>query len=626
MQRSVTSIALRRWHWSGIGCGQCQWQRGSSDSAHQNHQRIFTQSRILNTNTNTNTSIHQPTTPSFLTQTRSYTPLNQRQTRRMHSFCHNRVSAATASTTLCLSVAAQQRWISTTRANCDAAAPHTTHQPSKSQDATSDTQNPPSSSSHSPSPASLSSPFAFSNRDNDLSVPLPSLRYPIVLVHGYMGFDSLMTRPWNPRVPLLEYFGSVRQHLQESSGGRITVLTPVNPPTASIAARAKQLQMTLAIGQRGKMTERRVEQRKEDGTATVHHMQCEASDSGNGSGEASSSATTGSTKSADDEAQERMAVHEMSQSSSDNNHSRSSSRLSSFTSRLHIYPFRTGLRPGADGSGAAVLVDGKPVSISEYTGKFHLIAHSMGGLDCRYLISHLQPSDENRKGSKGNGCRVASLTTIGTPHRGSPFADHILDFIDVPFAFSPDPDVLQRAPTFHKFSRWVGGVLGLDVAGLSNLSTEAMKDFNARMKDHPHVVYQSYAGAKRFPVWNVWYTPSRIIRRFGEKHDHPIISNHGDGEPPIAWPNQDDPCAGGLLCPGGENDGLVSVGSARWGEFKGATSLDHLEQIGLGVWNKHLPLYRQIVFSLAEIEQQELDQERGTYTKLKQDQSTSPHQ
>src|SRR5262245_29941428 len=42
----------------------------------------------------------------------------------------------------------------------------------------------------------------------------------------------------------------------------------------------------------------------------------------------------------------------------------------------------------------------------------HLIAHSMGGLDSRYLITHL-----------GMAERVRSLTTIGTPHRGSPFAD-----------------------------------------------------------------------------------------------------------------------------------------------------------------------------------------------------------
>jgi len=42
----------------------------------------------------------------------------------------------------------------------------------------------------------------------------------------------------------------------------------------------------------------------------------------------------------------------------------------------------------------------------------HLIGHSMGGLDCRHMISRL-----------GMASRVLSLTTLGTPHRGTAFAD-----------------------------------------------------------------------------------------------------------------------------------------------------------------------------------------------------------
>src|SRR5262249_6462978 len=45
-------------------------------------------------------------------------------------------------------------------------------------------------------------------------------------------------------------------------------------------------------------------------------------------------------------------------------------------------------------------------------GPVHLIAHSMGGLDARYAISHLGLADH-----------VLTLTTLGTPHRGSAFAD-----------------------------------------------------------------------------------------------------------------------------------------------------------------------------------------------------------
>ncbi|KAG9293182.1 hypothetical protein G9A89_010519 [Geosiphon pyriformis] len=49
--------------------------------------------------------------------------------------------------------------------------------------------------------------------------------------------------------------------------------------------------------------------------------------------------------------------------------------------------------------------------------EINLLAHSMGGLDCRYLIAHLPPEK----------CTIRSLTTVGTPHRGSPFMDWCRD-------------------------------------------------------------------------------------------------------------------------------------------------------------------------------------------------------
>lgn len=47
--------------------------------------------------------------------------------------------------------------------------------------------------------------------------------------------------------------------------------------------------------------------------------------------------------------------------------------------------------------------------------KVNIIAHSKGGLDCRYAISQC-----------GAAPYVASLTTINTPHRGCEFADYLL--------------------------------------------------------------------------------------------------------------------------------------------------------------------------------------------------------
>src|SRR3954466_12517918 len=48
--------------------------------------------------------------------------------------------------------------------------------------------------------------------------------------------------------------------------------------------------------------------------------------------------------------------------------------------------------------------------------KGHIIAHSMGGLDARAMIARLGMAD-----------KVASLTTIGTPHHGTSFADFKLN-------------------------------------------------------------------------------------------------------------------------------------------------------------------------------------------------------
>jgi triacylglycerol lipase len=53
------------------------------------------------------------------------------------------------------------------------------------------------------------------------------------------------------------------------------------------------------------------------------------------------------------------------------------------------------------------------LQIKAFGRGINFMAHSMGGLDCRHLITHLKPADY----------APLSLTTIATPHRGSPFMD-----------------------------------------------------------------------------------------------------------------------------------------------------------------------------------------------------------
>jgi triacylglycerol lipase len=58
---------------------------------------------------------------------------------------------------------------------------------------------------------------------------------------------------------------------------------------------------------------------------------------------------------------------------------------------------------------------------------FHIIAHSLGGLDARYAISNV---------AGVAGC-VKTLVTLGTPHRGSPVADAVASRTDPLFKYVP---------------------------------------------------------------------------------------------------------------------------------------------------------------------------------------------
>lgn len=57
------------------------------------------------------------------------------------------------------------------------------------------------------------------------------------------------------------------------------------------------------------------------------------------------------------------------------------------------------------------------IMVNEQTDKVNIIAHSKGGLDAKYMIENL-----------GMDNTVVSLTTLCTPHKGSPMASYILKY------------------------------------------------------------------------------------------------------------------------------------------------------------------------------------------------------
>ncbi|KAG8899747.1 hypothetical protein FRC00_000981 [Tulasnella sp. 408] len=100
----------------------------------------------------------------------------------------------------------------------------------------------------------------------------------------------------------------------------------------------------------------------------------------------------------------------------------------------------------------------------KYPGRnVHLIGHSMGGLDCRHLVTHLLP--------RANFC-VLSVSTIATPHRGSPTADVVVG------------SHITEIPGFRPFLNLFQVGRG-DLEAFKSLSTSNMKDFNARTPDVP---------------------------------------------------------------------------------------------------------------------------------------------
>lgn len=153
----------------------------------------------------------------------------------------------------------------------------------------------------------------------------------------------------------------------------------------------------------------------------------------------------------------------------------------------------------------------------------NLIAHSMGGLDCRYLISQVKPEKFS----------VASLTTVSTPHRGSPFADYVID------------NVIgrERLPQLLSVMESMNLPNSGDGSAFSALGTRAMREFNMEVIDSEDVKYFS---------WGASFNPGLMDT--------------------FRWPHSV------IYTKEGPNDGLVSVYSAKWGEYRGTLlDVNHLD-------------------------------------------------
>jgi triacylglycerol lipase len=146
----------------------------------------------------------------------------------------------------------------------------------------------------------------------------------------------------------------------------------------------------------------------------------------------------------------------------------------------------------------------------------NIVAHSMGGLDARHLITHL-----------GMAGRVRTLTTIATPHRGT----YLVDWFIANFR--------NRVPLLLAME-----AMGMNVDGFRDCQPSVCRSFNATTPNMPDVRYFSYVSS---------VTSNRVS---------PFLRR--------AWNL--------LSAVEGPNDGMVSMGSARWGECLGVLQADHFAQ------------------------------------------------
>ncbi|KAJ7135453.1 Alpha/Beta hydrolase protein [Mycena crocata] len=225
---------------------------------------------------------------------------------------------------------------------------------------------------------------------------------------------------------------------------------------------------------------------------------------------------------------------------------------------------------------------------------FNFLAHSMGGLDCRHLISHIKPTEYV----------PLSLTSISTPHRGSPFMDWCADNIGIgklkreellsrsqsvenvslPATDLPSSSSAQKAKDAafslsltalpSSFTTLLLGIV--DSPAYANLTSSYLNDvFNPQTPDDPRVKYFSVAGRMHgASIWHPFWLPKMVLDGAEEKERERLRAiwengNRADSDP--IWQRESE----------WGHDGLVTVQSAKWGEFLGIMEgCDHWEMRG----------------------------------------------
>ena len=168
--------------------------------------------------------------------------------------------------------------------------------------------------------------------------------------------------------------------------------------------------------------------------------------------------------------------------------------------------------------------------------KVNIIAHSKGGLDCRYAISEF-----------GLAPYVASITTVNTPHRGCLFAERLLNAI-------PESIKNKVANVYNTTLTALGDENPDFLAAIGDLTAEACQKRNELLTFPQGIFAQSIGSVMEHPHKGQF--PLNLSYRYVKNFD-------------------------------GENDGLVGESSFAWGEkytllrSKGRRGISHGDVIDL---------------------------------------------
>ncbi|KAJ1721818.1 hypothetical protein LPJ53_003700 [Coemansia erecta] len=253
----------------------------------------------------------------------------------------------------------------------------------------------------------------------------------------------------------------------------------------------------------------------------------------------------------------------------------------------------------------------------------NIVGHSMGGLDARYLITHIRP----------RSYAVGSLTTVCTPHRGSAFMDWCRDYLSLGYRVDPDQLIRDFATVWRPLheARAAGAMAAADERLVAErishvisrvVGGQAADPMDARLRDFAQFLTRVLGeGASRGEGARLWRLTQRslasgdylersrsllrmVYRRLMGALDTPayacLTRDYCEGffnpstpdAPGVAYfsvgafmdPLDVSGRANPLKIPNeiigraeGANDGFVSLRSAQWGEYLGSVRADHFD-------------------------------------------------